>query len=126
MRVRGWVGGERRSCLYRPVGSRGLRVMDYTSCDGEPDAAGTREVALTPGCSDRQANLRDDVAGRVGGQHARVPCRSCTPAARPLTLVASAITTAQPCSSSRSYTNRAPFIDSMTPHGRPAATSRGP
>src|SRR4051812_14820781 len=24
VRVRGWVGGERRSCLYRPVGSRGL------------------------------------------------------------------------------------------------------
>src|SRR3954469_18999583 len=23
LRARGWVGGERRSCLYRPVGSRG-------------------------------------------------------------------------------------------------------
>jgi hypothetical protein len=27
IRARGWVGGERRSCLYRPVGSRGLGVI---------------------------------------------------------------------------------------------------
>jgi hypothetical protein len=27
VRARGWVGGERRSCLYRPVGSRGLGVI---------------------------------------------------------------------------------------------------
>jgi hypothetical protein len=35
--------------------------------------------------------------------------------ANPLTFVASAINTSQPCSSRRSCTNRAPFIDSITP-----------
>jgi hypothetical protein len=35
--------------------------------------------------------------------------------ANPLTLTASAISTSQPCPSSRSCTNRAPFIDSITP-----------
>src|SRR3954465_3920232 len=38
--------------------------------------------------------------------------------ARPLTLVASAISTSQPCSSRRSCTNRAPFIELDLPADR--------
>jgi hypothetical protein len=80
-------------------------------------------------CSRKRASSRSRRTARSGSQIAgtrsckesrastRASILSVLPAsgASPLTFCASAISTSQPCSSSVSCTNRAPFIDSITP-----------
>jgi hypothetical protein len=79
----------------------------------QPEA---RQLALAADARVGQPDLGDQVARRQRGQYARVDLVGLArQRGQALTLVASAISTSQPCSSSRSCTNRAPFIDSITP-----------
>jgi hypothetical protein len=93
----------------------------------------TRQLALATNRRVRPPDLRDQVTRRQRGQPlASILSVLPANAANPLTLVASAISTSQPCSSSRWCTNRAPFIYSITPRtagptstpGRPVRATR--
>jgi hypothetical protein len=95
--------GDQRGASEKRASSRSRRTVGSGS-----------QISGTSPCQESSASTRASMRSVL---HAK--------GARPLTRCASAISTSQPCASSASCTNRAPFIDSTTPRtGRDPRSAR--